>query len=235
MQRDGHVVLDDIDFKVDRPRLFGRLGVEPGDDLCAELEALVSDAERIGRPRLVYRAADIDGRGEGGIVIDGVPFASRVLAFSLDPVQRVFPYVLSCGPELQAWSEGVADPLAGYVAETIKELSLVSATERLLAHVEETFRVGPTSIMNPGSLADWPLREQAPLFRLLGDVAGAIGVTLRESFVMHPAKSVSGILFPTDGAFASCQLCPREACPNRRAPYDPGLFERRYASQHEHA
>ena len=45
---------------------------------------------------------------------------------------------------------------------------------------------------------------------------------------MVPTKSVSGILFPAEETFASCQLCPRDDCPNRRAPYDPELFERKY-------
>jgi hypothetical protein len=231
VQQNRHIVLDDISFRVDRPQLFKKLGVDTGDGLGAELEALVANAERIGRPRAMYRIAGVGGRGESETVIDGIPFASRVLAVNLRSAERVFPYVLSCGPELQAWSESLTDPLAGFWAETIKELSLGSATARFLAHVEETFQVGASSSMNPGSLPDWPLAQQAPLFRLLGDVAGAIGVTLSESFVMLPTKSVSGILFPTDSDFASCQLCPREACPNRRAPYDPGLFERRYASQ----
>ncbi len=45
---------------------------------------------------------------------------------------------------------------------------------------------------------------------------------------MVPTKSVSGILFPAEESFASCQLCPRENCPNRRAPYDPELFDRKF-------
>ncbi len=48
---------------------------------------------------------------------------------------------------------------------------------------------------------------------------------------MLPTKSVSGILFPTEHDFASCQLCQRGDCPNRRARYDPELLEARYASQ----
>jgi hypothetical protein len=235
MQRNRHIVLDDIAFRVDRQQLFKRLGMDSAGDLGAELGALVSDAERIGRPRVMYRLAGVDEHGEAELVIDGVAFASRVLAVNLRPAHQVFPYVLSCGAELQAWSERLTDPLAGFWAETIKEFSLGSAMTRFLAHVEDAFHVGASSIMNPGALPDWPLREQAPLFRLLGDVNGTIGVTLSESFVMVPTKSVSGILFPTDSAFASCQLCQREACPNRRATYDPGLFERRYADQHGHA
>jgi len=45
---------------------------------------------------------------------------------------------------------------------------------------------------------------------------------------MVPVKSVSGILFPTEESFASCQLCPREVCPGRRAPYDPDLYDAKY-------
>jgi hypothetical protein len=78
--------------------------------------------------------------------------------------------------------------------------------------------------MNPGSLADWPLTEQIPLFRLIGDVRQATGVYLTESLLMMPRKSVSGFDFPTESSFASCQLCPREKCPNRRAAYDPILI-----------
>ena len=230
-----YFVLDDIALSIDRPHLFERLGMDPSDGLAAELEELVAEAERIGRPRVMYRIAGVDRRGEAETVIEDVPFSSRVLAVNLGKAHQVFPYVLTCGSELQAWSDGIGDPLARYWAETIKELSIGCATAFFLAEVEKTFHVGASASMNPGSLPDWPLTQQAPLFRLLGDVTAAIGVTLSESFVMLPTKSVSGILFPTDSDFASCQLCPREECPNRRAPYDPGLFERRYASQGENA
>jgi predicted transcriptional regulator len=74
--------------------------------------------------------------------------------------------------------------------------------------------------MSPGSLKDWPIEEQRALFAILGDVEGSIGVRLSESLVMIPSKSLSGIYFPTEVPFYSCQLCPRERCPSRRATYD---------------
>ena len=45
---------------------------------------------------------------------------------------------------------------------------------------------------------------------------------------MSPIKSVSGILFPTEVTYENCQLCPRDLCPGRRAPYDKALYERKY-------
>ncbi|MGE5222062.1 MAG: vitamin B12 dependent-methionine synthase activation domain-containing protein, partial [Omnitrophica WOR_2 bacterium] len=83
--------------------------------------------------------------------------------------------------------------------------------------------------MNPGSLEDWPLSEQNSLFALLGDVTETTGVRLTDSMLMQPTKSVSGIYFTSAEGFASCQLCPRQACPNRRATYDPDLFQQKYA------
>jgi hypothetical protein len=56
-------------------------------------------------------------------------------------------------------------------------------------------------------------------------------VTLTDSFLMVPTKSVSGIVFPTEVSFESCRLCPRSDCPGRRAKYDPNLWEQRYAEK----
>jgi hypothetical protein len=45
--------------------------------------------------------------------------------------------------------------------------------------------------------------------------------------LMIPVKSVSGIFFPTEIKFESCQLCPVARCTGRRAHYDPDL-EKKY-------
>jgi hypothetical protein len=84
--------------------------------------------------------------------------------------------------------------------------------------------------MSPGRLEDWPLRAQKPLFEILGDPGGEIGVRLMPSLWMLPNKSVSGVRFPTEKSFESCELCPREDCPGRKMPYDPTLYERRFAN-----
>jgi hypothetical protein len=82
--------------------------------------------------------------------------------------------------------------------------------------------------MSPGRLEDWPLTEQESLFALLGDTEAKIGVRLTGSMLMYPTKSVSGILFSTEERFETCQLCPRKGCPNRKMPYDEGLYACKY-------
>ncbi len=208
--------------------LAERLHVTPDSSDYQDLSALAHEAEALARPKACYRLAYIDAKGEDHVVVDGVTLSSRVLRVNLEEVHRLFAEVATCGTEVDAWAHGLQDILWQYWAEAIKEALLRQAIKALREDEEAAYGVRRTSTMAPGSLADWPIREQRPLFRLLGDVEGAIGVRLSESMLMSPNKSTSGVRFETETDFVSCALCPRDVCPGRRAPYDATLYERRY-------
>jgi hypothetical protein len=227
----GHV-LDDVPFNVDLPALEKKLHMKQGGFL-EELSTLAREAEGIARPKGFYRIAFIDEKDPDGVVVDGIRFRSRVLRVNLDSAHRVFPYVATCGREMEAWAESKRDPLERFWAEAIKEAAVRVARERVHADMTGRYQPGSLSRMGPGSLADWPIQEQKPLFELLGDMEKAIGVRLLESMLMMPTKTVSGIWFPTEVSFESCQLCPREECPGRRAVYDPSLYDRKYREGRE--
>ena len=217
------IILNDIPFEIDMEALKKRLRLKEGSPLIADLAGLVQEALKIGRPKALYGVAFIDSKGEDSVMVDGIGFTSRVLRINLDPVHRVFPFVATCGMELQDWAETKDDMLQGFWAETIKEFALQSARVALEAHLGATFQPGATSTMNPGSLEDWPITQQRPLFTLLGDTEALIGVRLTDTMLMVPTKTVSGMRFQTDTSFVSCMLCPREECPNRRAARDENV------------
>ena len=111
-------------------------------------------------------------------------------------------------------------------ADTVRLLLVQAARRHMDKHLKSVYSLPQLSRMAPGSLQDWPLPEQAPLFRLLGDTESLIGVRLTDRHLMIPIKSVSGICFPTEVRFESCQLCQRPVCIGRRAPYNPELATR---------
>lgn len=223
------VVLDEIVFRIDVEALLDRVHVEKGSPDADEVGAMAARAEKVGRPKALYKVAYIDEKGDDFIVVDGVRLTSRVLRVNVEQAHRVFPHVATCGTELDEWARPITDPLGAFWADTIKRVVLTEAGTALAKHLEEHVRPGPISRMSPGSLEDWPIQEQRPLFRILGDPERDIGVRLTDSFLMVPTKSISGIHFPTEVRFESCQLCPRKVCPGRRAAYDQHLFETRYA------
>jgi hypothetical protein len=220
--------LEDLPFEPDIPALMRRLRVKEGSQNALALAELVGQAANLARPKALVQEAFIAARGDDWIEIEGARFGSRVLQVNLDHAHRVFPYLATCGTELQGWAAGMEDLLLQFWAEAVMESALASALQGVMRFVEERFHPGKTAAMNPGSLADWPIQEQLPLFQLFGEHSGAIGVQLTDSFLMIPSKTVSGIRFPTEASFESCQLCPREDCPGRRAPYDAALYDKRF-------
>ena len=220
------IVIDPLTFSLDVPALFEKLRVRAAHR--DEIGKLVAEAESVARPRVIYKMAFIEAKGDESITADGVTFNSRVLRVNLDTLHRFFAFVGTAGHELEAWVDSKQDMLAHFYADAINEAVLHAALITFITQLTEQYQLATTAAMNPGSLTDWPLREQRPLFKLLGDVRSAIGVELTDTLLMVPRKSVSGIVFVAEETFASCQLCPRHDCPNRRAPYDVGLFERKY-------
>ncbi len=222
------VILNHISFQPNLSLLMKKLRLRAGSSYANELESLVRDAQAIAKPKALYRIALIETRGDDYVVVEGTRLTSRVLRVNLEQAHRVFPFVATCGMELEEWLRSIEDMLYYYWADAIAEMALRSAIRALHDHLVERYRPGHISTMSPGSLADWPIQQQRPLFALLGNPKEAIGVQLSDSLLMIPTKSVSGVRFPTEESFESCQLCPMENCPGRRAPYDESLYERKY-------
>lgn len=221
-------IIDPLPFKIDRAFVARSLRIREGSRNAAEIDRLIAEAEQIARPKAVYRLCFISSRTDESVSAEGVTLTSRILRVNLGDLQRFFVYVVTSGRECESWAERSDDMLTRFYADFVNQAVLYSATAGFVAHIQEAHGLPQTSRMNPGSLPEWPISQQKPLFALLGDETQQIGVELMSSYLMHPTKSGSGILFPTEETFASCQLCPRLDCPNRRTPYDPGLLERKY-------
>ena len=222
------LILDHIPFQIDLALLAKNMRVKEGSGQAERLQQLADEAQAVAKPKALYKVAFIDSKGEDRVIVNGIALTSRVLCVNLEKAHRIFPFVATCGEELEKWSSPIDDLLEKYWADVIKEMALRAAVKNLSEHLAERYHPGKMSRMNPGSLPDWPLEEQRPLFFLLENGPASIGVKLTDSFLMLPIKSVSGIWFPTEESFESCRLCAREKCPGRRAPYDQGLFDRKY-------
>ena len=222
-------VLDDVPFLIDMDSLAKQMRIKEGSGNLEKLEKLAGQARAAAKPKAVLREAYIEERTDDRVRVNGVFLSSRVLRVNLEKAHRIFPFVATCGRELEEWSQGITDILEKFWADAIKEMAVRQTVRYLHEYLTEHFQPGKLSRMNPGSLPDWPLPEQRPLFDILEDGPRAIGVELTDHFLMMPVKSVSGIWFPTEESFESCRLCPRENCPGRRAAYDRDLYARKYA------
>ena len=217
-------VLDEIPVSLDAEMVLKHLHLrKESKSIEKNVQELVEIVVPIARPKAVYEVSYVDHKHESSVDIHGITFTSRVLRVNLDEVQRAFPYVATCGRELEGITVPSEDFMRYYCLDAIKGMVMNTARNHLKTYLTKKFALGQVSSMAPGSLEDWPITQQRELFSIFGSVEDLIGVKLTESFLMLPLKSVSGIYFPTQIRFESCQLCAREACSGRRAPYDPDL------------
>ena len=221
-------VLYKIPFKIDSDAFAKQIRIPKEMSTFDGLKNLIKDSEDIANPKGFYKPVWIKTNGDDRVVIGNTVLKSRILKVNLENVHRAFLFIATCGRELDVWSKSVEGMLNIYSADLIKETALQAAVKYIDSDIREKYGMGKLSRMMPGSLEDWPLEEQRPLFKLLGDAKGLIDVCLMDSLMMNPAHSVSGIIFPTEFRFESCQLCPRENCPGRRAAYDKNLYETKY-------
>ena len=213
-------IIDNLDPKINAPEIRKRLRLDKDSAEWRDVEKMIDQAARMIRPKAVYRACYIDRKEADAIVIEDIRFQSRVLRKNLADVQRAFPFVVTIGSELEEMARGLGDYLEQYYFDIIANVVLQDVIRSLRTALQDQYKLEKMSYMSVGSLEDWPISEQKPLFSLLGDVETAIGVRLAPSMLMLPAKSESGIFFPTQTTFFNCQLCPRENCEGRKAAFD---------------
>jgi hypothetical protein len=211
-------VLNNIPFEISDSQFISALKLIEGSAEANEAIQLFKEACVIAKPKAVYIESFIDSRTEDTVKIDGISFRSCLLSTNTESVHRLFPYIATCGTEIEQWASNITDPLNAYYADMIMQLALKSAVDELVKHLTDKRLHGKLSCMNPGSLEDWPISEQKKLFSLFTDTAG---VKLTDSFLMIPVKSSSGIYFNSDKKFVNCELCSRENCPSRRTAFKP--------------
>ncbi|MFC1878574.1 hypothetical protein ACFLZW_01550 [Chloroflexota bacterium] len=219
-----------VPFTLPRDELQANLAIGPGSKFEAAFEELLQQVDAIARPKALYQVAYIEKRGPAEITIADTTFHSPAMRANLDNIGRVFPYIATCGTEVDEIPIDPDDMIQTYWHSIIKLALLRISVAFLRQTIQERYRLTKLSAMNPGSgeAGVWPIEEQRLLFSLFGGstaVEQAIGVQLLPSYLMTPDMSASGILFPSEKTFFNCQLCQREDCPSRQAPFDAVLWE----------
>jgi len=194
------------------------------DDAQDEALELFSTASQLLQPKVLFSEYYIDSHDVKNslpsISIGDSTFSGKALQV-LQEVNRVFAYVATCGDEMEEDDLSQKDMLAPYWLDVIKRQALKDAMSSLLSYIREHAGISKPRSLNPGSgnVDIWPIEEQRTLFNLLGK-ADDIGVTLHESCLMSPNKTLSGFMFSLPSVdWESCTHCERANCPDRRVPF----------------
>ena len=216
------LTLSNVSFTQEEVERMLHLEDAEEEDIQRAME-MAEELASVAVPKGMYAVAQITDRGADWVELEGrVRFVSELVAQNLEGLHRVVPYMCTCGVEAEEWSRQFDDPLEQFWAEEFK-LRLVGRMGGELNRKvrEQYYPQGKMASMNPGSIKEWPLKAQGDLFDLLEDPREVLGVSLTDSYLMLPHKSISGFYFANDAGYENCSRCPIIKCPNRRAAYKP--------------
>ena len=225
------VVLDGFPLRIDRDEVLRFQGYKRDVDVpTADVLALFGEAlalgERLVRPRVVYRAAPVDGQSEDLIEVAGERLHIPAIGRLWGSLEAVGGAVCTVGDAIETRVRALFEerelPLAmmlDSVGSAAVE-SLAEAANDLLCQraLEESLRV--TNRISPG-YAGWDTAEQRALWTLCP--GEPIGVTLNDACFMTPVKSITflvgiGSEARVDHYFTQCRRCWMRDCAYRRAP-----------------
>ncbi len=224
---DGTVVFPRLPAGFDADRLRREMRCHPGSSDEACFEAMLERAAAQACPKALYRPCRIEARRGNEVTIEGVTFSGPLLRRQLARVHRVFPFVVTCGRELDALSPPSAEVLERYYWGRICTAILRREHQAIRKDLRHRFQLPSTAYLAPGS-GDawlWPIEQLPRVFELLGGKPAEIGVELKPSCVMIPAKTLAGFHYASKKEFQTCRACNMKACPDRLAPLDPGFWQ----------
>lgn len=194
------------------------------DDAQDDAITLYEVAAKKLQPKVMLKELFIDAHGEHDglptITIGDTTFKGKALKV-LQDVNRVMAYVTTCGNEMETFDLSSLDMLAFYWIDMVKNQALSTARKSMFAYCSEQLGITKPLSVNPGSgnVDIWPISQMQGLFKLMGG-GHQVGVSLTESSLMVPNKTISGLIFASaDSDYESCAYCERERCPNRRVPF----------------
>ena len=153
------------------------------------------------------------------IEFEGVVFAVKPIIFrQIKDAEEVALFICTAGPEIgersrRSMKEG--DLLRGYIYDVIGSEVVENAADRMQEELKAEAAVRGKKITNrfsPG-YCGWDVAEQHKLFTFFRE--NFCGITLTESALMNPVKSVSGIIGAgRDVKYApyQCHVCDDKNC-----------------------
>lgn len=213
------------DLELSRVELYSALGYgtsEPQEDALALINRLLTEAEKVCRPRAGFRI--LDGAVEGPrLRLSGSWFAPGGIISHFLKGCDVFSIILATvGLEMDEWIQSYrvsGDVMEAFVADGIGSVvaeAVVDKTKKVLAQRVAQEGCSITNSYSPG-YCGWHVREQQALFALLPK--DFCGVTLADSSLMLPLKSVSSVVGVGREVVSQpyrCDVCRKKDCFRRK-------------------
>ena len=199
-------------------RMMGYKGHVPDQEMLRLIERLWNALLPLCKPWGGYRLIDGGCVGEGIVRVgEAILHTGSVIAEAMQEATSIAVFTVTLGAGYDKWMEDIKaedNIMHEFVASSMGSILADSLTSELIEILHTSAKEKGLRLTNnysPG-YCGWHLSEQKLLFSLLPD--GISGITLTDSCLMLPIKSVSGIVGVGEKAIKrpyGCAVCNMKA------------------------
>lgn len=219
-------ILKNFKIKINKANVLKYMGYKNPEDVSsaveADVDAQIEAVQGLLEPALIYEEYPIkvDEDWQKVYISDGKAWESRFVSTYMKGCDTMIVLVSTIGPKLP---EEINKAFAQW--DYLRAMALDSIADNAIDNMNKQFWVklvnrvkkegkGITGMLSPGH-SDWNIEQQKLLFELVD--ASAIGVSLTDSCLMMPIKSISGIYgigkdIPISKSSHNCDMCPIKGC-----------------------
>lgn len=218
------ITIDANQLKVDVEQVLSGLGMKRTDAdeyLLNLINELIIKCLKLARPRAsfsLFKNPEFDFEKKTVHILSSEFQLGNTITGMLKKSEAIFLFAATVGHDIDVFSKQQmkeGNSLEGYIIDLIGSELAETTTDYLHNYLEEMVNAegfGLSNRYSPG-YCNWPVSDQHQLFSLLGDAN--CGITVNESSLMSPIKSVSGIVGVGKGLKRvdyKCRLCNDEKC-----------------------
>lgn len=192
--------------------------VAPAPTMADRIAQVVAKAESCLKPRGAYAVYAVSSRTPHSLNLNDITISGNIGEF-LEHADRVAVFVVTVGKEISHLAESASksgDAFSAWIMDALGSWAAEGAADALMARIRSHLhdRENLTLRYSPG-YCGMDIGQQLNLFQLMQ--ADSVGVRLTPSMLMHPLKSISGLvgLAPKEAVSryrSPCDLCPRVGC-----------------------
>ncbi len=170
-----------------------KYGLEPSEEICALCEKAYNELCSVISPKYIYKEYDFT-RTDDGIIVDGIEFKSAKFLNHLKDSTNIilFGATLGVGADTLVRKYSITDSAMTSIVHCVGASMVENLCDQACEELKDTIKGEHKCRFSPG-YGGLDISSQEDFFKLL-PMTKQMGVTLSESFLMTPTKTVTAFI-----------------------------------------
>ena len=185
--------ITDIENRFDSDAFFERIHVKKDSKRAEKIIKVIEKAKDSIHPVAIYCPSEVVLLDESRFSVEGITFECQSVLNRLKGVGKVFPNIVSCGLEIEAYCKEQDRLLEQYVTMELCNYSCELARKAIFDDLKTNFGLNEMIEIFPGE-EEWSLQDGIRIFEIFEEETKALGLEITDRGIPIPGRTAYGFI-----------------------------------------